>query len=88
MGRAPISTPGTDERRRAASSSRHRLPGLSASGSATGIQRQARAFRFAPDSSGGFVLTGEALAAVSSTAAEWLSGQCTTCYYDSFQTWP
>ncbi|MEX0682608.1 MAG: hypothetical protein WD904_00955 [Dehalococcoidia bacterium] len=57
-------------------------------GPPTGIQRQARAFRFAPDTSGGFELTGEVLAAASSTADEWLSGQCTSCYYDSFQTWP
>lgn len=57
-------------------------------GPATGIQRQARAFRFAPDSSGGFLLTGEVLGAVSSTADQWLAGQCASCYYDSFQTWP
>lgn len=57
-------------------------------GPATGIQRQARAFRFAPDSSGGFELTGEVLGAVSSTADDWLGAPCTGCYYDSFQTWP
>lgn len=57
-------------------------------GPPTGIQRQARAFRFAPDTSGGFLLTGEVLGAVSSTADQWLGGPCTGCYYDSFQTWP
>jgi hypothetical protein len=53
-----------------------------------GIQRQSRAFRFAPDGSGGFDLTGEVLGAVSATADQWLGGPCTGCYYDSFQTWP
>ncbi len=57
-------------------------------GPSTGIQRQSRAFRFAPDSSGGFELTGEVLGAVSSTADDWLGAPCTGCYYDSFQTWP
>lgn len=57
-------------------------------GPATGIQRQSRAFRFTPDNSGGFDLIGEVLGAVSFTADPWLSGQCTGCSYDSFQTWP
>ncbi len=54
-------------------------------GPATGIQRQARVFRFSPVA-GQWQLNGEILAAVSLTADDWLSGNCGECY-DYWELW-
>jgi len=54
-------------------------------GPATGIQRQARIFRFA-FTDGKWLLLSETLAAVSFSANDWLTGHCEQCY-DQWERW-
>jgi len=54
-------------------------------GPATEIQRQARIFRFVRGKES-WALRGEILAAVSFTADDWLSGECSECY-DYWERW-
>jgi len=54
-------------------------------GPATGIQRQARIFRFG-FTDGKWLLYSETLAAVGFTAEDWLNGQCGQCY-EEWEPW-
>jgi hypothetical protein len=56
-------------------------------GPATGIQRQARIFRFEYNSvAGDWLLNGEIFGAVSISSNDWLSGGCSECY-DYWELW-